>query len=82
MNFGVCDFSRFADTDWRLRRWRLCFLALMTATLYASATTVILFLQQLAVASLQDLSKMCECHYAVNSKIKHAFVDVKWVCMA
>jgi len=32
MNFGVCDFSRFAVTDWRLRRWRLCFLALMTAT--------------------------------------------------
>jgi len=27
MNFGVCDFSRFAVTD-----WRLCFLALMTAT--------------------------------------------------
>jgi len=27
MNFGVCDFSRFAVTDWRLR-----FLALMTAT--------------------------------------------------
>jgi len=24
--------SRFAVTDWRLRRWRLCFLALMTAT--------------------------------------------------
>ena len=30
--FGVCDFSRLAVTDWRLRRWRLCFLALMTAT--------------------------------------------------
>jgi len=29
MNFGVCDFSRFAVTDWRL--W---FLALMTATPY------------------------------------------------
>ena len=29
--FGVCDFSRLAVTDWRLRRWRL-FLALMTAT--------------------------------------------------
>jgi len=27
MNFGVCDFSRFAVTDWRL--W---FLALITAT--------------------------------------------------
>jgi len=24
--------SRFAVTDWRLWRWRLCFLALMTAT--------------------------------------------------
>ena len=24
-NFGVCDFSRLAVTDWRLRRWRLCF---------------------------------------------------------
>jgi len=32
MKFGVCDFSRLAFTDWRLRRWRLCFLALMTAT--------------------------------------------------
>ena len=32
MNFGVCDFSRFAVTDWRLRRWHLCFLALVTAT--------------------------------------------------
>jgi len=32
MNFGVCDFSRFAVMDWRLRRWRLWFLALMTAT--------------------------------------------------
>jgi len=32
MNFGVCEFSHFAITDWRLRRWRLCFLAPMTAT--------------------------------------------------
>ena len=31
--FGVCDFSRLAVTDWRLRRWRLRFLALMTGTL-------------------------------------------------
>ena len=31
-NFGVCDFSRLAVTDWRLRRWCLWFLALMTAT--------------------------------------------------
>jgi len=30
--FGVCDFSRSAVRDWRLRRWRLWFLALMTAT--------------------------------------------------
>jgi len=30
--FGVCDFSRLAVTDWRLRRWRLWFLALLTAT--------------------------------------------------
>ena len=30
--FGVCDFSRLAVMDWRLRRWRLWFLALMTAT--------------------------------------------------
>jgi len=29
MNFGVCEFSRFAVTV-----WRLCFLALMTATLW------------------------------------------------
>jgi len=32
MNFGGCDFSRFAVTDWRLRRWRLWILAPMTAT--------------------------------------------------
>jgi len=31
-NFGVCDFSRVAITHWRLRRLRLWFLALMTAT--------------------------------------------------
>ena len=31
--FGVCDFFRLTVTDWRLRRWRLWFLALMTATL-------------------------------------------------
>jgi len=30
--FGVCDFSNLAVTDWRLRRWRWWFLALMTAT--------------------------------------------------
>jgi len=30
--FGVCDFSRLAVTDWRLRRWRLWVLALMRAT--------------------------------------------------
>jgi len=30
--FGVCEFSRLAVTDWRLRRWRLWFLAFMTAT--------------------------------------------------
>jgi len=30
--FGVSDFSRLAVTEWRLRRWRLWFLALMTAT--------------------------------------------------
>jgi len=30
--FGVCDSSRLAVTGWRLRRWRLWFLALMTAT--------------------------------------------------
>jgi len=32
MKFGGCDFSRFAVTYWRLRRWRLWRLALMTAT--------------------------------------------------
>ena len=31
--FGVCDFFLLAVTDWRVRRWRLWFLALMTATL-------------------------------------------------
>jgi len=30
-NFGVCDFSRLAVTDWHLRRWRLWFLALSNA---------------------------------------------------
>jgi len=30
--FGVFDFSRLAVMDWRLRRWRLWILALMTAT--------------------------------------------------
>jgi len=30
--FGVCDFCRLAVTDWRLRRWRLWFLAPVTAT--------------------------------------------------
>jgi len=30
-NFGVCDFSRLAVTDWRVRRWRLWFLALSNA---------------------------------------------------
>jgi len=30
-NFGVCDFSRLAVTDWRLRRWRSWFLALSNA---------------------------------------------------
>jgi len=29
--FGVCDFSRLVVTDWRLRRWRLWFLALSSA---------------------------------------------------
>jgi len=33
-NFGVCDFSRLAVTDWRLRRWRLWFLALSNAPPY------------------------------------------------
>jgi len=33
MKFSVVrDFSRLAVTDWRLRRWPLCFLALRTAT--------------------------------------------------
>jgi len=31
-NFGVCGFSRLAGTDWRLRRWRLRFLALSNAS--------------------------------------------------
>jgi len=34
MNFGVCDFPRLAVTDWRLRRWRLWFLALSNAPHY------------------------------------------------
>jgi len=44
MNFGVCDFSPFAATDRRLRRWRLWFLALMIAThSYPWVNTKILF---------------------------------------
>jgi len=43
--FGVCDFSRLAVTDWRLRRWRLWFLALMTATQISNWQRV-LFLRQ------------------------------------
>jgi len=35
-NFGVCDFSRLAVTDWRLRRWRLWFLALVVFGAYDS----------------------------------------------
>ena len=35
-NFCVCDFSRLAVTDWRWWRWRLCVLALMTATQVSS----------------------------------------------
>jgi len=31
MNFGVCDLTLLAVTDWRLRRWRLWFLALSNA---------------------------------------------------
>ena len=31
-NIGVCDFSRLAVTDWRLRRWLLWFLALSNAS--------------------------------------------------
>ena len=41
MNFGVCDFSRFEVTDWRLRRWRLCFLALMTVTQTKNASNLV-----------------------------------------
>jgi len=36
--FGVCDFSFLAVTDWRLRRWRWWFLALMTAARYDTVT--------------------------------------------
>jgi len=43
--FGVCDYSRLAVTDWRLRRWRLRrwrlrFLALVTATNFIKALNV------------------------------------------
>ena len=41
MTFGVCDFSRLAFTDWRLRCWRLCFLALMTATRISQIAKII-----------------------------------------
>jgi len=39
MNFGVCDFSRLAVTDWRLRRWRLWFLALSNAPHFGQAAS-------------------------------------------
>ena len=52
--FGVCDFSRLAVTDWRLRRWRLCFLALMTATHiirsdYSHAAPFIIYIRLVSV---------------------------------
>ena len=40
--FGVCDFSRLAVMDWRLRRWPLWFLAL-TATRLGFLWAQILF---------------------------------------
>jgi len=40
-NFGVCDFSRLAVTDWRLRRWRLWFLALSNAPRTMSHTKLV-----------------------------------------
>jgi len=47
-NFGVFDFSRLAVTDWRLRRWRLWFLALSNAPRlfrqYTSTTCYLLVL--------------------------------------
>jgi len=43
--FGVCDFSRLAVTDWRLRRWRLWFSALYDS--YPSAAIEILTLFKL-----------------------------------
>ena len=46
MNFDVCDFSRFAVTNWRLGRWRLRFLALITATLYDDIIVSLSRLQQ------------------------------------
>jgi len=37
----LADFSRLAVTDWRLRRWRVWFLALMTATQICHFITLI-----------------------------------------
>jgi len=50
--FGACDFSRLAATDWRLRRWRLWFFVLMTATRVTRRSSLLLsaYAMQKAVA--------------------------------
>ena len=54
--FGHCDFSRLAVTNWRLRRWRLWFLALMTATPYYNTKNGINYNKQIQIVDfLRDL---------------------------
>ena len=61
MKFGVCDFSRFAVTDWRLRRWRLWCLAFMTATPLDSlkgSATIHFVIPSLAACRLHEVWSM------------------------
>jgi len=58
LTFGVFDFSRWAVTDWCLRRWRLCFLALKTATRW------IHFQRGGPLSHLLALQHVSQCFYA------------------
>ena len=71
---GVCDFSRLAVTDWRLRRWRWWFLVLMTATRNNSILTDNHHLQQSARLS----EKKKKVHFEVV--VRSTFHDSKQKC--
>jgi len=65
MTFGVCDCSRLAVTDWRLRRWRLWFLALMTATRPVTRTADFALTEALTLAyCLLVFHRDSICHYS------------------